>query len=201
MMMNLGVEISACRDKDVYRRMTTTFGTVQNYFENRHYIGSVRDRRVLQPHHTSLTNLQAPFANSLHPEDGVCSHFLRRGLIKPNKTQMTAAVWSADARWLVLGTVSGDLALWEGDALKVIKLYLLCDALFCVFFFFFFGPVLSSLCFTFSIPTNLHILNIHPGTQDSLRSISQDIRRWRCGGQCPHHRNCLEQSWQFVGQW
>ena len=30
------------------------------------------------------------------------------------RIQFNCAVWSADARWLVLGTQSGDLALWEG---------------------------------------------------------------------------------------
>jgi WD40 repeat protein len=54
--------------------------------------------------------------------DGICTRFLRKGLIKPNKTQMTAAVWSNDARWLALGTQTGDLARWEGDTLKVQKL-------------------------------------------------------------------------------
>ena len=106
-------------DKDVYRRTITTFGTAQNYFQNRIYGKSARDERFLQPHFTSWRNITAPFANSAHPADGVCAHFLRRGLIKPNKTQMTAAVWSADARWLVLSTVAGELALWEDASLKV----------------------------------------------------------------------------------
>jgi hypothetical protein len=34
---------------------------------------------------------------------------------------MTTALWSADTRWLVLGTVIGEVALWEGDTLKVHK--------------------------------------------------------------------------------
>lgn len=108
-------------DKDVYRRTITTFGTVTNYLQNRIYVRTSRDKRMLQPHFSSLQKLTAPFANVLNPADGVCAHFLKRGLIKPQKTQMTAAVWSADARWLVLGTVTGDLALWEGDTLKVHK--------------------------------------------------------------------------------
>lgn len=106
-------------DKDVYRRMITTFGTVQNYFHNRMFERCSRDRRLLQPHFNSLRELQAPFANIYNPADGICTHFLRKGLIKPHKTQMTSAVWSTDARWLILGTVNGDLALWEGEALKV----------------------------------------------------------------------------------
>jgi hypothetical protein len=106
-------------DKDVYRRMLTSFGTVHNYFHQRNFVRCSKDRRYLQPHFNSLKDVMAPFANTHNPADGVCSHFLRRGLIKPHKTQMTSAVWSTDARWLMLGTVTGDLALWEGDALKV----------------------------------------------------------------------------------
>jgi hypothetical protein len=106
-------------DKDVYRRMLTSFGTVHNYFQNRNIVRCSKDRRFLQPHFNSLRDVLAPFANTLNPADGICSHFLRRGLIKPHKTQMTSAVWSTDARWLMLGTVTGDLALWEGDSLKV----------------------------------------------------------------------------------
>ena len=106
-------------DKDVYRRMITTFSTVQNYFQNRLSVRTSRDRLLLQPHYSSLRKMVSPFGCASQPADGVCSHFLRRGLIKPNKTIMTTAVWSADARWLVLGTVTGSVAIWEGDTLKV----------------------------------------------------------------------------------
>jgi hypothetical protein len=108
-------------DRDVYRRNISTFGSVHNYLQNRFYVRSWKDRRLLQPHFAYLKYLQTPYGNVSTPADGVCAHFLRKGLIKPNKTQMNAAVWSADARWLVLGTQSGDLALWEGDTLKVHK--------------------------------------------------------------------------------
>lgn len=92
---------------------------VHNYLESVFEVRTSRDRRFLQPHFTSLQRITAPFANTLTPADGVCAHFLRRGLIKPQKTQMTCAVWTADARFLVLGTVTAELALWEGDSLKV----------------------------------------------------------------------------------
>lgn len=108
-------------DRDVYRRTLTSFGTVHTYFHNRLQGRTFKDRIILQPHYSSLQNIVAPFGSTAQPADGVCSYFLRRGLIKPNKTQMTTAVWSADARWLVLGTVSGNIALWEGDTLKVHK--------------------------------------------------------------------------------
>ena len=62
-----------------------------------------------------------PSANILNPSDGVCCHFLRRGFTKPTKILFNCAVWSADSRWLVLGTQVGDLALWEAEALKVHK--------------------------------------------------------------------------------
>ena len=108
-------------DRDVYRRNVSTFGSVQAYLQNRMYIRSWRDRRIVQPHYAYLKNIVTPYGNRATPADGICAHFLRKGLIKPSKIQMNAAVWSADARWLVLGTHSGDLALWEGDTLKVHK--------------------------------------------------------------------------------
>jgi hypothetical protein len=106
-------------DRDVYRRNLTTFGTIHNFFKNRLVVRNFRDRRLQQPHFCSLKSTSAPFSSPISAADGVCSHFLRRGLIKPNKTQMTTAIWSADARWLVLGTITGEVALWEGDTLKV----------------------------------------------------------------------------------
>lgn len=108
-------------DRDVYRRNVSTFGSVQAYLQNRLYVRSWRDRRIVQPHYAYLKNIVTPYGNRGSPADGICAHFLRKGLIKPSKIQMNAAVWSADARWLVLGTFSGDLALWEGDTLKVHK--------------------------------------------------------------------------------
>jgi hypothetical protein len=108
-------------DKDVYRRTLSTFGTVQNFFQQRHVVRTSRDIRLHQPHFCALKNVLSPFAMTHNPADGICAHFLRRGLIKPNKTQMTTGIWSADARWMVLGTVTGDVALWEGDTLKVHK--------------------------------------------------------------------------------
>ena len=82
-----------------------------------------------------MIKIQFPYGNRKNPADGICSHFLRRGndliiyiltielgFTKPNKIQFNCATWSADARWLVLGTQTGDLVLWEGEALKVHKL-------------------------------------------------------------------------------
>jgi polyadenylation factor subunit 2 len=108
-------------DRDFYRKNFSTFGSVVNYLESRLYLRSHKDRQFIQPHFTSLVNLSIPHKSLANPADGVCTHFLRRGFTKPNKIQFNAAVWSADARWLVLGTQTGDLALWEGEALKVHK--------------------------------------------------------------------------------
>lgn len=65
--------------------------------------------------------MSTPYYNVASPADGICAHFLRRGLIKPQKYQMCAGVWSADARWLVMGTVAGDVAYWSGDGLILQK--------------------------------------------------------------------------------
>ena len=90
---------------------------------SRHTLASRRSGYRQQPHFQSLANQLTPFATVASPANGVCAHFLRRGLIKPNKTQMTCAVWSGDNRWLVLGTADGDFALWEADSLKVHRLH------------------------------------------------------------------------------
>lgn len=108
-------------DRDFYRKSISTFGTVVSHFENSLYVRSFKERRMMQPHFSSLIGLMTPYSNRSNPADGICSHFLRRGFTKPLKIQFNAAVWSADARWLVLGTQTGDLALWEAEALKVHK--------------------------------------------------------------------------------
>ncbi len=108
-------------DRDFYRKSFTTFGSVVNYLEDRLHNRTYRDRSIMQPHFNSLMKTKIPHKTSGNPADGICTHFLRRGFTKPNKIQFNAAVWSADARWLVLGTQTGDLALWEAEALKVHK--------------------------------------------------------------------------------
>jgi WD40 repeat protein len=106
-------------DKDVYRKNISSFGSIHTYLESRFHVRKHADRRIMQPHYTHLKHIMTPYGNRANPADGVCTKFLRKGLIKPNKIQMNVAVWSADSRWLVLGTQSGDIALWEGDTLKV----------------------------------------------------------------------------------
>ena len=108
-------------DRDVYRRNVSSFGSIHAYLSNRFSIRGYADRRLMQPHYSHLKHIMTPYGNRANPVDGICTRFLRKGLIKPNKIQMNVAVWSADARWLVLGTQSGDIALWEGDTLKVHK--------------------------------------------------------------------------------
>lgn len=109
-------------DRDFYRKNFSTFASVANHFHDRLYIRSFRERRWDQPHSVAMVNVRTPYANVLNPADGVCMHFLRRGFTKPQKVLFNTALWSADARWLVLGTQHGDLVLWESEALKVHKL-------------------------------------------------------------------------------
>lgn len=108
-------------DRDFYRKNFNIFSSVYLHFQNRLYVRRFEDRRYSQPHYCALANTMTSYANLSNPADGVCGHFLRRGFTKPNKIQFNCAVWSSDARWLVLGTQIGDLALWEGEALKVHK--------------------------------------------------------------------------------
>lgn len=109
-------------DRDFYRKNFSNFPSIANHFYNRLYIRSFKERRWMQPHYSSLTDVTTPYANVLNPADGVCCHFLIRGFTKPQKALFNCALWSADARWLVLGTEKGDLVLWESEALKVHKL-------------------------------------------------------------------------------
>ncbi len=108
-------------DRDFYRKNFNTFSSVYLHFQNKMYVRRFEDRRILQPHYSALASVQTPYGNLSNPADGICCHFLRRGFTKPNKVQFNTAIWSPDARWLVLGTQTGDLALWEGEALKVHK--------------------------------------------------------------------------------
>lgn len=109
-------------DRDFHRKNFSSFGSVYNYFQSRLYVRNHRDRRLAQPHFSTLLNTNTPYGNVCNPADGICVHFLKRGFIKPNKIQFNAALWSPDARWLVLATQTGDLALWASEALKVHKL-------------------------------------------------------------------------------
>jgi WD40 repeat protein len=108
-------------DRDFYRKNFSNFSSVVNHFHNRLYIRSFKERRWLQPHYSSLIDITTPYSNVLNPADGICTHFLTRGFARP-KTLFNCALWSPDARWLVLGTQNGDFILWESEALKVHKL-------------------------------------------------------------------------------
>lgn len=107
-------------DRDFLRRNYTTFNSIHVGLEEKFATRSHRDRKVMQSHFSSLMKITTAHANILSPANGICSHYLRRGFTKP-KHQLTAAVWSADARWLVIGTEIGDFYLWEGESLKVLK--------------------------------------------------------------------------------
>jgi WD40 repeat protein len=102
-------------DRDFYRKNFCSFFSISN-------ITKINHDRLLQPHFSSLAAITTPYGNRNNPADGVCCHFLRRGFTKPTKVPFNCAVWSADSRWLVLGTQTGDLALWEEEGLKVYKI-------------------------------------------------------------------------------
>lgn len=107
-------------DRDFYRKNFSAFSSVHGYLASA-LLSQPRDLLFEQPHFSSLVNTTTPYGSLKNPSDGVCCHFLRRGFTKPTKIPFNCAVWSADARWLVLGTQTGDLALWEGEGLKVYK--------------------------------------------------------------------------------
>lgn len=109
-------------ERDFMRRNISQYHSIYSSLQSKFHSRSYRDRQpLLQPHFVSLVNTQFPYCQKKSPGDGICTHFLRRGFTKPIKYQLNTAVWSADGRWLVLGTQSGDFALWEGEALKVHK--------------------------------------------------------------------------------
>lgn len=108
-------------DRDFYRRNFTPFLTMHNLLNRHAHAANPRETVFHQPHFSSLADILTPYGNLSNPADGVCCHFLKRGFTKPTKVPFNAAVWSADCRWLVLGTQTGDLALWEGEGLKVYK--------------------------------------------------------------------------------
>eukprot|EP01031_Cornospumella_fuschlensis_P032783 gene32783-39636_t len=109
-------------DRDFYRRNFQCFSSTSNYLE-RQAAWNVRSNSVELPHFSSAEAVLPPYASwRSNPAISVCPHFLRRGFTKPTKTPFICAVWSSDARWLVLGTQTGDLALWEAEGLKVNKI-------------------------------------------------------------------------------
>ncbi|RYG63163.1 hypothetical protein EON64_16475, partial [archaeon] len=109
-------------DRDFYRRNFQCFSSVSNYLEwNAGW--NLYPSTIDQPHFSCVESLVPPYSKSQqNPADGICLHFLRRGFTKPTKIPFTCAVWSSDTRWLVLGTQTGDLALWEAEGLKVNKI-------------------------------------------------------------------------------
>lgn len=109
-------------DRDYYRRNFTNFSTAANYLDDRFFRAGSNEMCLPQPNYSSLVNLMTPYRYLNNPADGICMRFLKRGFTKPNRATFNAAVWSADDRWLVLGTQFGDLALWESEALKVNKI-------------------------------------------------------------------------------
>jgi polyadenylation factor subunit 2 len=108
-------------ERDFLRRNLSQYQTIHESLTRKFYKTNQSDRILMQPHFNSAMNIPFPPCDKLSPANGICSHFLRRGFTKPIKHQLNTAVWSADGRWLVLGTQSGDFALWEAEQLKVHK--------------------------------------------------------------------------------
>lgn len=108
-------------DRDFYRKNFNAFSSVCTHLRDRLYVRSFKDRRIMQPHYSALKDITTPYGNLHNPADGICAHFLRRGFTKPEKSQFVDAVYSADRRWLVLATTTGDLLLWDAETLKVGK--------------------------------------------------------------------------------
>lgn len=111
-------------ERDFLRRNFSAFHSIAHSLDCKYQSRSSRfhfNYSMKQPHYNYLQYIKVPHIHKNHPQEGICTHFLRRGYTKPVKYHLGKAVWSADARWLVLGTESGDFALWEGDTLKVHK--------------------------------------------------------------------------------
>ena len=92
-------------DRDFHRKKIHSFQTVHAYFEARLHERSHRDRRLFQPHFNYYKKRLTPYYSAMKGDasDGICSHFLRKGFTKPQKTHFHCALWSNDGKWLVLG--------------------------------------------------------------------------------------------------
>ena len=83
-----------------------------------------RERTVLQPHYNYMRKVTIPYSNTRHPEDGVCVHFLKKGIIRGTDralVKMTSACWSNGGRRLVCGLENGYYGLWENEQFKFYK--------------------------------------------------------------------------------
>ena len=83
-----------------------------------------RERSVLQPHYNYMRKVTIPYSNTRQPEDGVCTHFLKKGIIKGGDrglVKMTSACWSNGGRRLVCGLENGYYGLWENEQFKFYK--------------------------------------------------------------------------------
>merc|ERR1711871_1352565 len=87
----------------------TNFTSFTNHF-NKQIFEDSRERSVLQPHYNYMRKVTIPYSNTRHPEDGVCVHFLKKGIIRGGDralVKMTSACWSNGGRKLVCGLENG----------------------------------------------------------------------------------------------
>ena len=71
-----------------------------------------------------MRKVTIPYSNTRHPEDGVCVHFLKKGIIRGGDralVKMTSACWSNGGRKLVCGLENGYYGLWEDEQYKFYK--------------------------------------------------------------------------------
>lgn len=125
-------------DKDYYREQITSYGPTRVYLNDLIYNDnrSVRQRMMYQPHFSSFSKFLTPYGETHNPASGICTHYIRRGYLKPSpqtilapglvpaaKVQLTCGTWAdmGDNRLLIFGTIEGSLAPWEGTNLKFLR--------------------------------------------------------------------------------
>lgn len=107
------------------RRHLTVFNSFDNYIFNKIVAGghgTLRDRRMLQPHFNYFRNVTIPKGNRENPADGICTHFFLHGFNRAQKSPATAGAFSPDARRLIIGTDDGTFTLWEAETFKFERL-------------------------------------------------------------------------------
>jgi WD40 repeat protein len=109
------------------RRHISTFNSFVNQSESSLIDGHKHDDRILlQPNFAHLRKTRLPFHILGSPAEGLCSHYLLKGFIKPLKPRMNVARWTSEGRRLICGTENGDFALWEVSELWIfITFYIL----------------------------------------------------------------------------
>lgn len=111
--------VGAGSSSNFHLQSFTEYMAIDNYlrYQSLAQFSHKQHRHCLQPNITQLVNQKIAYSNTSNPADGICAHFLRKGTIKPKQT-INSAVWSADGRWLVMGTQLGVFSIWEAETLR-----------------------------------------------------------------------------------